>query len=238
MTWRSFQPVYTARPSCPERRADPSGRAVEVWIQIHQIHRQDRVDTERPNTLWNTVATNEYGFYANVNPEVDHPRWSQASERRIGELSRRPTLMFNGYGEQSPASSHLRRHGFETAFLSMKLFSALHPASNCHSHLCMVSLGLDHHPIADRHIFHQPHSGTGTAHGRHAITLLLLSLLCTPLNTLFKWSEPLKRRRTLGLYAFLYADHPRHHLCRSGLRSRVESDHSDRFAKAVHHRWR
>lgn len=55
---------------------------------------------ESPNTLWNTVATNEYGFYANVNPEVDHPRWSQASERRIGELSRRPTLMFNGYGEQ------------------------------------------------------------------------------------------------------------------------------------------
>ncbi|MHB8779424.1 MAG: protein-methionine-sulfoxide reductase catalytic subunit MsrP, partial [Anaerolineales bacterium] len=45
--------------------------------------------SERPNTLWNSIATNEYGFYANVNPEVDHPRWSQASERRIGELSRR-----------------------------------------------------------------------------------------------------------------------------------------------------
>lgn len=55
---------------------------------------------ERPNTLWNSIATNEYGFYANVNPEVDHPRWSQASERRIGELSRRATLPFNGYGEQ------------------------------------------------------------------------------------------------------------------------------------------
>ncbi len=54
----------------------------------------------RPNTLWNTVATNEYGFYANVNPAVDHPRWSQASERRIGELSRRASLPFNGYGEQ------------------------------------------------------------------------------------------------------------------------------------------
>jgi sulfoxide reductase catalytic subunit YedY len=55
---------------------------------------------QRPNTLWNTVASNEYGFYANVNPTVDHPRWSQASERRIGELSRRETLLFNGYGEQ------------------------------------------------------------------------------------------------------------------------------------------
>jgi sulfoxide reductase catalytic subunit YedY len=55
---------------------------------------------EMPSTLWNTIAPNEYGFYSNVNPEVDHPRWSQASERRIGELNRRPTLPFNGYGEQ------------------------------------------------------------------------------------------------------------------------------------------
>jgi sulfoxide reductase catalytic subunit YedY len=55
---------------------------------------------EKPATLWNDIAANEYGFYANVNPDVDHPRWSQASERRIGELSRRPTLPFNGYGEQ------------------------------------------------------------------------------------------------------------------------------------------
>jgi len=55
---------------------------------------------QRPETFWNTVAPNEYGFYSNVNPNVDHPRWSQASERRIGELSRRETLLFNGYGEQ------------------------------------------------------------------------------------------------------------------------------------------
>ncbi len=55
---------------------------------------------EQPATLWNNIASNEYGFYANVNPDVDHPRWSQASERRIGELSRRPSLPFNGYGEQ------------------------------------------------------------------------------------------------------------------------------------------
>ncbi len=46
------------------------------------------------------AAPNEYGFYANVNPEVDHPRWSQASERRIGELARRDTLMFNGYADE------------------------------------------------------------------------------------------------------------------------------------------
>ncbi|GAB4530444.1 MAG: protein-methionine-sulfoxide reductase catalytic subunit MsrP [Anaerolineales bacterium] len=52
-----------------------------------------------PETLWNTVAPQEYGFYANVNPQVDHPRWSQATERRIGETHRRPTLPFNGYAE-------------------------------------------------------------------------------------------------------------------------------------------
>src|SRR5687768_16416261 len=55
---------------------------------------------EQPSTLWNTVGPGEYGFYSNVNPERSHPRWSQASERRIGELGRRPTLMFNGYAEE------------------------------------------------------------------------------------------------------------------------------------------
>ncbi len=53
-----------------------------------------------PATTWNVVAPNEYGFYANVNPEVDHPRWSQARERRIGEFRKRATLPFNGYGDQ------------------------------------------------------------------------------------------------------------------------------------------
>lgn len=55
---------------------------------------------EEPATLWSSASPNEYGFYANVNPNVSHPRWSQASERRIGELTRRPTLMFNGYADQ------------------------------------------------------------------------------------------------------------------------------------------
>lgn len=55
---------------------------------------------EQPTSLWMAAAPNEYGFYANVNPDVPHPRWSQATERRIGELGRRPTLKFNGYEEQ------------------------------------------------------------------------------------------------------------------------------------------
>ena len=55
---------------------------------------------DEPGTFWNKLGANEYGFYSNVNPDRPHPRWSQASERRIGELSRRPTLMFNGYADQ------------------------------------------------------------------------------------------------------------------------------------------
>ncbi len=54
----------------------------------------------QPKNTWAVVTPSEYGFYANVNPTVDHPRWTQATERRIGELTRRKTLMFNGYGEQ------------------------------------------------------------------------------------------------------------------------------------------
>jgi sulfoxide reductase catalytic subunit YedY len=66
---------------------------------IKAIVKIDLVDSQ-PISLWMAAAPNEYGFYANVNPEVDHPRWSQASERRIGEFFRRDTLPFNGYAEQ------------------------------------------------------------------------------------------------------------------------------------------
>jgi sulfoxide reductase catalytic subunit YedY len=59
-----------------------------------------RLTREQPPTTWSMATPHEYGFYANVNPDVDHPRWSQARERRIGELRRRPTLMFNGYADQ------------------------------------------------------------------------------------------------------------------------------------------
>ncbi len=55
---------------------------------------------EQPRTTWNLAAPEEYGFFANVNPEVDHPRWSQARERRVGEFFKRKTLMLNGYADQ------------------------------------------------------------------------------------------------------------------------------------------
>jgi sulfoxide reductase catalytic subunit YedY len=55
---------------------------------------------QQPATTWALAAPNEYGFFANVNPEVDHPRWSQAHERRLGRLTRQETLRFNGYADQ------------------------------------------------------------------------------------------------------------------------------------------
>jgi len=59
-----------------------------------------RFQEKEPPTTWNRYSSSEYGFYSNVNPNVDHPRWSQAKERRLGEIFTRPTLMFNGYGDQ------------------------------------------------------------------------------------------------------------------------------------------
>ena len=84
----------------PERRAAAAGGAVEVRLQGHQVDREDPLRREAAADHLEPGGPSEYGFYANVNPEVDHPRWSQATERRIGELERRKTLPFNGYADQ------------------------------------------------------------------------------------------------------------------------------------------
>jgi methionine sulfoxide reductase catalytic subunit len=68
-------------------------KGIKSIVRIEFVERQ-------PPATWNIAAPNEYGFYANVNPTVDHPRWTQSRERRIGEFRRRPTLMFNGYADQ------------------------------------------------------------------------------------------------------------------------------------------
>ena len=68
-------------------------KSIKSIVKIKFVEKQ-------PPTTWNITNAREYGFYSNVNPEVDHPRWSQASERRLGEFLRRKTLPFNGYGDQ------------------------------------------------------------------------------------------------------------------------------------------
>jgi sulfoxide reductase catalytic subunit YedY len=67
-------------------------KSIKSLVKIKLVEKQ-------PPTTWNLSSPNEYGFYSNVNPTVDHPRWSQAKERRLGEFFRRPTLMFNGYDQ-------------------------------------------------------------------------------------------------------------------------------------------
>lgn len=88
--------------SMPNQNGAPI-RLVVPWKygfkSIKSIIKIELVDYQ-PDTFWSTMAPHEYGFYSNVNPEKAHPRWSQASERRIGENSRRQTLMFNGYAEE------------------------------------------------------------------------------------------------------------------------------------------
>jgi methionine sulfoxide reductase catalytic subunit len=68
-------------------------KSAKAIVRIRFVEKQ-------PTNSWNLAAPREYGFYSNVNPMVDHPRWSQATERRLGEFRKRPTLMFNGYGDQ------------------------------------------------------------------------------------------------------------------------------------------
>jgi methionine sulfoxide reductase catalytic subunit len=68
-------------------------KSIKSLVKIRFVQQQ-------PPTTWNLANASEYGFYSNVNPSVDHPRWSQATERRLGELHRKPTLAFNGYADQ------------------------------------------------------------------------------------------------------------------------------------------
>ena len=81
-------------------------KSIKSIVRMRFVERQ-------PVNSWQRIAPDEYGFYANVNPAVDHPRWSQAKERRIGELRRRETLPFNGYADQVASlyrGMDLRRH--------------------------------------------------------------------------------------------------------------------------------
>jgi sulfoxide reductase catalytic subunit YedY len=85
---------------------NPDGAPIRLVVpwkygfkSIKSIVKIELVD-KQPGTFWKTINRREYGFYSNVNPNHSHPRWSQASERRIGELNHRRTLMFNGYAEQ------------------------------------------------------------------------------------------------------------------------------------------
>ena len=96
LTFGMYGEVLPNQNGAPVRLVVPWKYGFKSGKSLVKIRFTDR----EPKTAWNKAAANEYGFYSNVNPEVDHPRWSQATERRIGDGGRRPTLMFNGYEEQ------------------------------------------------------------------------------------------------------------------------------------------
>jgi sulfoxide reductase catalytic subunit YedY len=103
-----YDEVLPAQDGAPLRLAVPWKYGFKHAKSIVRIKFLEK----RPLNTWQALAPTEYGFYANVNPDVDHPRWSQATERRIGEFFRRKTLMFNGYAEQVQsmyAGMNLRR---------------------------------------------------------------------------------------------------------------------------------
>lgn len=91
-----YNDVLPNQNGAPIRLVVPWKYGFKSIKSIVRIHLQETM----PATSWNRANAREYGFYSNVNPEVDHPRWSQASERRIGEFFKRKTLMFNGYADQ------------------------------------------------------------------------------------------------------------------------------------------
>ena len=90
------------RASCPTRTARRSGWSCRGSTASRESSRSSASDSSSasPSARGSSRTPGEYGFYSNVNPEVDHPRWSQATERRIGEFFKRKTLMFNGYADQ------------------------------------------------------------------------------------------------------------------------------------------
>ncbi len=84
---------FVAERSCPQGRSTYGFKSVKSIVKLSFV-------AERPKTFWEGLQASEYGFWANVNPAVSHPRWSQASERVLGTDQRVPTLIYNGYGEQ------------------------------------------------------------------------------------------------------------------------------------------
>ena len=187
----------------------------------------------QPKNTWAVETPNEYGFYANVNPTVDHPRWSQARERRLPSLFKdRPTLMFNGYGEQVAslyAGMDLRKYsdadvkrlsGWIDAVAGWRFFkplvflACLTPgtwlAYRAYQALALgqeLALGAD--PV--KTFEHET--------GLTALTILLITLSITPVRRLLHANRLQRVRRMLGVWSFTYALMHLSHV--SGLRSEL-----------------
>ncbi len=170
-------------------------KGIKSIVRIQFVDRQ-------PETSWQRQNSSEYGFYSNVNPTVDHPRWSQATERRIGEFLKRKTLMFNGYGDQVAslyAGMDLRKVLLVGAravrlFVKPAVFAlALVPVARLAWLAAVQQLGAN------------PLEAVTHGTGDWALRFLLLTLAVTPLRAVTGWNAVVRVRRMLGLFAFFYA---------------------------------
>ena len=178
------------------------------------------------------MAPNEYGFYANVNPEVDHPRWSQAKERRIGEFLKRKTLPFNGYAEQVAhlyAGMDLSKALLSSSAAARRLARAAVLAGCC---LPLAVLVLD---AARGRLGANPIEAILNRFGFWTLVFLLLSLVPTPLRILTGWGGAIRYRRTIGLFAFFYALPALRHVRGGRPVLRLDRDLEGRRQAQVHH---
>ena len=169
----------------PNQNGAPTAfdRAVEIRIQGHQSHRRIKFTERMPRTTWALAAPNEYGFFANVNPAVDHPRWSQASERHIGGSlfnSRRPTLPFNGYADRSGQS--VQRNGSAEIFLTWPIRWVLKPLVFAACLLPALRLAAGAFGIGGISLGADPVAVMLHTCGKWTLNFLMITLCMTPLR--------------------------------------------------------
>ena len=155
-----------------------------------------------PPTTWNMSNSHEYGFYSNVNPKVDHPRWSQATERRLpATFKNHPTQMFNGYGDQ--VASLYYGHGPEEELLAMlrRRWMKVVVFLLCLAPLPGISAGASTARTSPP--IRSSTSRTSRAIGRSGSSSATLAI--TPLRKLLRLPDLIRFRRMIGLYAFFYA---------------------------------
>ena len=183
-----------------------------------------RFTDKQPKTSWEAAIPDEYGFYSNVNPKVDHPRWSQATERRLGEdglfAKKRPTLMFNGY--EAAGRPALHRHGPEEILLNWGPMSTAARAAPARSGLpinrllmhgaakpllfllALLPLGWLVWGAVNNTLGANPAETLIRSTGDWTLRALCLTLAVTPLRQLTGWHALARLRRMLGLFTFFY----------------------------------
>ena len=199
--------------SCPNQNGAPLRLAVPWKYGFKHIKSIVKIKfaEKQPLNTWQESAPQEYGFYSNVNPSVDHPRWTQATERRIGEFLRRKTLMFNGYGDQVAslyAGMDLKKNYYGWAwgldglkipdrvvrwvFKPVVFLASLGPFG----WLVWAALtgNLSANPLSD----------ITNETGVWTLRFICITLAITPLRKLTGWNAAIRFRRMAGLFAFFY----------------------------------